>query len=374
MTRRCHVFRMFLALLASLAVCDFVVAEPVPRGRLHLDYAAHDADARPLGDGFHLRRARIGLGGSVGEDWGYRIEYDFAENDVGAREVWLRYRGLPAGNATLGQFKVPFGLEELTSSNAITFIERSLPTTTFAQNFRVGLGYEVTRPAWHTSLMVFGQPSGAQTRGTEGDEGLGLGARVVLRPVRTATSLVHLGLAATIESPADDDLREVRLRTRPESRPSNLRLVDTGLVGGVRNIGQLGVEAAWRSGPLSLQGEWMHSTVARREGEADLNFTGWYVAGSWVLTGEARDHDGSVFGGPSPRGGGGAWELVARFSAVDLNDGRVRGGRQRNVTVGVNWYATSAVRFMLNLIRVDSARAGIQDEPIILLGRAQVAF
>ncbi len=358
----------------TMVAQEALAFEITPRGRIHMDYAIHDEDGQELGDGFQVRRTRMGLTGTIDENWRFQVEYDFAENGSSANDVWLRYTGLQHGHITIGHFKVPFGLEEITSSNSITLIERSLPTTTFAQARRVGVGYSVTQSNWHFAAMGFGQGSGSGTRSTTGDEGLGVGARFVFNPVRNDDLMVHLGIAASTEEPADDNVEQVRFRTRPESRPTDVRLVDTGNIGGTRRIDQVGLEAAMQSGPFSLQGEWMRADVNRRGIEPDVDFSGWYVSGSWVVTGESRGYRDGVFRGVSPSGPGGAWELTARVSNVNLNDGAVAGGKQDNITLGVNWYANSNVRFMANYIINDVERGGVNDKPNIFLMRAQVAF
>ena len=357
----------------SMVAVDAAALELNPRGRVHVDYAMHDEDNSDLGDGFRARRARIGLSGKVDDDWSFQIEYDFAENGSSANDVYLRYTGLEQGNITIGHFKVPFGLEELTSSNNITLIERSLPTTTFAQSRRMGVGYSTSGDNWTFAAMGFGQGQGSGVRSTTADEGQGVGARVTFTPLNNDNNLLHLGLAASTESAADKDAETARFRTRPESRPTNERLVDTGNITDVSSINQFGLEAAWQSGPFSAQSEFIRASVSR-SGQPSVDLDGWYVSGSWVLTGESRGYRGGVFRGVSPAGPGGAWEVTARYSDLDLDDGPVAGGEQQNWTLGVNWYANSRVRFMLNYINVNTERQGVSDNPNILLARAQVAF
>lgn len=357
----------------SMIAVDVAAVEISPRGRVHVDFSAHEEDKRELGDGFRARRARIGLSGKIDDDWSFKIEYDFAENSASAKDAYLRYSGLEAGNITVGHFKVPFGLEELTSSNSVTLIERSLPTTTFAQSRRLGVSYNTSGENWTFGLMGFGQGQGSGVRGSKADEGLGVGGRLTFTPIKNDENLFHLGLAATTESPADKNAKVVRFRTRPESRPTNERLIDTGNIGDVSSINQVGLEAAWKSGPFSVQSEWMRSSLSRSV-QTDVDLDGWYISGSWVLTGESRGYRGGVFRGVSPSGPGGAWELTARYSSVNLNDGPVLGGDEQNWTLGANWYANSRVRFMFNYIDVSSERQGIPDGPGILLARAQVSF
>jgi len=80
------------------------------------------------------------------------------------------------------------------------------------------------------------------------------------------------------------------------------------------------------------------------------------------------------FRGISPSKRGGAWELTARYSHIDLDDGGVRGGTEDNFTLGLNWYANEHLRIMSNYIKVRSERRGDSDDPDILLVRAQITF
>ena len=348
--------------LLCTATIEARAFEIIPSGRLHLDYAAHDADVAPLNDRFLVRRASIGLEGKINDHWSFELNYDFADGG-GAKDVSLRYDGWKRSAITLGQFKVPFGLEELTSSNNIPFIELSLPSATFAPSRRIGVGFDRGGSAYTVAAMAFG-PS------IDGDEGRGVGARVTFAPVNQDSTVVHLGLAASTERPKG----EVRFGARPESRPTDIRLVRTGTLKAADRIHQLGLEAAWKTGPFSAQMEWMRSDVSRRSGQPDVDFHGGYVAGSWVLTGESRKYRDGVFKGLSPGQPGGAWELTARYSRIHLDDGLVRGGKQDNVTLGINWYANDHVRIMANYINVSSRRRGLSDDPNIFLLRTQIAF
>lgn len=337
--------------------------EVEPTGRLHVDFATHDSDAQPLDDDLLVRRARLGINGKIGADWSFEGGYDFSD-DGSFTDLSLTYDGWKAGAITVGQFKVPFGFEELTSSNSITFIERALPTSAFAQGRRLGAGFSRDGSKYTVAALGFGNA-------IDGDQGTGVGARFTFTPINEGETVLHLGLAASSENPRID---EAQFNPRPESRPTDVRLVNTSDLENVTHIDQLGLEAAGKKDALSVQLEWIYSAVERDSGRSDAHFDGWYVAGSWVITGESREYRDGGFKGISPNGRVGAWELAARYSHIDLDDGQVRGGQESNLTLGLNWYANDYVRVMANFIKVESQRRGESDDPNILLIRTQIAF
>jgi phosphate-selective porin OprO/OprP len=128
-----------------------------------------------------------------------------------------------------------------------------------------------------------------------------------------------------------------------------------------------------------VEGEWFRYKIERRNSALpDPHFTGWYVQGSWVLTGEPRVYNPveARFDAPkmaynfNPEAGTwGAFELAARYSDLDLNYregalgttpaatlGAVRGGEQKIYTVGVNWYLNPSMRVMVDYQHVDVDR------------------
>ncbi len=101
----------------------------------------------------------------------------------------------------------------------------------------------------------------------------------------------------------------------------------------------VGIEAYYRPGPLLVGSEYFFQKVKAPE-SGDPMFHGGDAVVSWLVTGETRAYNtrGGFFNQVSPartvfEGGPGAWELVGRFSYIDLDDGPVRaagsGGRRR---------------------------------------------
>ena len=77
-----------------------------------------------------------------------------------------------------------------------------------------------------------------------------------------------------------------------------------------------------------------------------------------MLTGESipYKYDQGLFGRVTPscdfgHSGGGALELVARISHIDLNDGTINGRRLTDYTLGCNWYWNAKTKIQLNWIR-----------------------
>lgn len=382
-------------------------------GRVHLDSAWYGNDRgrfrrTSLADGTEFRRARMDVTATLWRAWQLKLQYDFAGSGAaGIRDAYLRYNQA-AGHlpwyAMVGNFKEPFSLEEYTTSNGITFIERALPNA-FAPSRKIGMGAGTWgHDLWSFQAGVFGESVAPENNqpgcsaqidaGTgritpcTGDDGEGyaVAGRFVVSPWHSeaADRVLHFGVATEYRLP--DEGEGVRLRQRPESNLAD-RLIDTGTLTGVDDTVKVGLEAAGNYGPFSLQGEYMFTDVERENNLAAPSFDGWYVMGSWILTGESRVYkfpDGT-FDNPKPRGivgqgGIGAWELVARVSELDLNDRdgltAFNGGEMRNVTAGLNWYPTPNFKFMANYTRVlDLADADVGSfdgvEPEIFALRAQ---
>src|SRR5436190_13113690 len=101
-----------------------------------------------LKDRFRLRRARIGLTGDFAENFDFKIEGDFENSDgtspsnrtdFSGTDIWLNWHQFPAAQIKAGQYKAPFGLEQLTPDTALFIIERSLPTGAITPERQIGV-------------------------------------------------------------------------------------------------------------------------------------------------------------------------------------------------------------------------------------------
>lgn len=350
-----------------------------------LDFAGYDDDKAHLSDGSELRRSRFSLSGTFLTDWQYRVEYEFS-GTTGVTDAYVAYNKLKPVTVTLGQFKQPFGMEAVASDRTLTFMERGLPfglLITRAPGIAVG----TSGSNWSLNGGLFGEPVG---NAQAGNDGYGAAARVTYAPIVTNTGILHLGFGAIWRTPTQDNstndtgpkFTTARFRSKPESNLLAQRFVDTGEIRGVDHYSTEGVEVAGAIGAASLQGEYQATQVKRDVGSS-LDFNGWYAQAAYTLTGESRSYraDRGVFEGIRPahnfgNDGWGAFEVAVRLSSLDLIDGNINGGRERNASAAFNWYLNQYLRFSANVIKVLNVTGGKMDNdlPTIFQTRLQLAY
>lgn len=282
-------------------------------------------------------------------------------------DAYFRLFNKKAGDFRLGQFKTPVGFEEgAVGAGATTFLERGLPVQAVSQGRRIGLDWTYENvPGWLLNAAVF---SGGDLNGD--NDGTTWAARAVFNPVKSETSVVHIGFAGSIEE-RDDEI--ARIRARPEANLTTIRLIDTGNLSGSDQIKRVGLEGAWLHGPFSLQGEFLTIDASRRTAR-DFAADGAYLYAAWTLTGESRPYKSGAFANIKPRNDYGAVELGLRYSTLDLNDGSIAGGKQHDWTLGVNWYLGQHFKLQANYIRAFSDRGSLALDPKITELRAQIHF
>lgn len=349
-------------------------------GRIYNDWVwmTEDSDVRTavgdLVDGTEFRTARMYVAGTIYDNVDYKAEFDFSTTSNEFKDVYLGIRDLPIGYLKMGHFKEPFGLEELTSSRFVTFMERSLANT-FAPGRNTGFALSSTicddRATW--AAGAFRNTDGWGEDQTEG--GYNATGRVTVLPwyKDEGARLLHLGAAYSYRNPDS-----VQYATEPEAHLAP-DFVDTTPLD-TDEAGVLGIESALVCGPWSVQGEYMMADINGKNGASSPTFNGFYIQGSYFLTGEHRKYKTSSgsFDRVKPKesysfkdGGLGAWEVAARYSEIDLDEGSVTGGELKDVTVGLNWYLNPNMRIMWDYIRADLDSVG---DSTLFMMRMQVDF
>lgn len=341
-------------------------------GRVHFDTYFVDSDGTDVGrSGTDFRRARLEMESVFMKDWRARLQYDFPGNDIsGLRDAFVQYRGFDGIDITAGNQKEPLFLEQMTSSNHQVYMERSIMNNTFSPERSPGIGISGGGSNYTLAGGVYGSGLTYDVNSGNGEaEGWAVGGRGTFTPINTGDRLIHLGVAYNHRQfdtdPGNAGVRFGSREIRPLGSGELTRtpfLAGGALGGGSRDI--VAGEIAGVYGPFSASGEYAHVSVDS-DVFADADFNAYYIEGNYFLTGESRAYKGGAFSSVKPnkalgKGGYGAWQIGVRYSGVDLNDGLViNGGEKETLTVGLNWFPNNYLKFMANyLYTIDVDRPG----------------
>lgn len=327
--------------------------------RLYLDAGQVQEDKNSFDTiGVGLRTFMIEADGTYGRPWSFRLSIggltqggSFDGSQVFIDEAYVTYAAERL-RWTAGQQTEPFSLENDMSGLATTFMERALPNALTPGN-TVGLSLSATLGYWFLDTGFFGRDL-AGSRDVA-NQGLGWSGRAAYVPQADNEKVIHLGASLAWRGFLDliED-NNTFIRSRPEVGLTDVRYVDTGDLPRINHISRFGLEGAWQAGPFSLQAEYMRTILSREGAYGDAAFEGWYAYASWFPAGGSRKYSRhkALFVYPDIRSSWGIWEVAARYSMLNLNDGSVRGGKEQNVTFGLNWYVTPKLRIMANYVLV----------------------
>ena len=284
-------------------------------------------------------------------DW--RLDIPFLKNSV----------------MSIGKQKEPISGERVQSMLFNHMQERSAVSDAMLPSRNVGIVWNGSDPDKYTSwgLGIFNDWFDA---GEDLDESATQYAgRLTWAPLRTEddSNLLHLGLGYRYSNAKTG----FRYRTEPEFNQAPV-YVDTALGQEASNLpadkletwtAELGI----RRGPIWLATEYTRTDVDN-PALGNPTFDGYWVGLSWILTGEMRAYNkkSGTFGGvPVSRtvyqNGKGAWELTARWSNVDLEDGAVFGGEMDIASLGLTWWLTPFFGFNANYRYIWNTREGLED-------------
>lgn len=337
---------------------------------------------------FGMRRAEIILKGKGPGMWNWVVGYDARSDKFLDNNVQYKFNG--ETSITVGQYKQPNSLEELSSTKNNDFISKAMTTNMQGMSRRMGAKVETAKANWGATASYFGNEITNNESPSLGS-GNGFGLRGYYAPINSDGNILHLGLSyIDMEARTSLDQSWARLRVRPDADASAQRLIDTGDLKDADRLKTMGLEGAFVSGPFKVQAEYMTTTVNRNL-TSDFSGDSWYVYGVWNITGETWGYKGGTLTtGLGDNPGKGMWQLAARYDTANLNDGRVdfanplapvvtgvMGGEESNWTVGVNWYLRSNFKLSANYVMVDSSKYSsiaknyVDDNPDIFEMRAQ---
>ena len=331
-------------------------------GRTELDYAHYSSGITSKDSGFKLRSLRLGLAKGFKHNISTKAELDFTDGDSNFSDLYARYTNARYGVLTVGNQRVAQTLVNQTSRISRTFMEESLPGEAFGLGRRLALGWDLHKKKAGVHATLFG----SDLNGSIGDSGYA--GRAYFNPTRSRFNLFHVGGSFVSENMS----RKTRFFSHPESRVTSVRFVDTDLFDDVTRQRIAGLEVAGAKDQFMFRSEFFRAKWDRKTAE-DPVFKGYYVQANWVLTGESFRYTQGKFIRIRPENPRGAWEAAIRYSQINLNDARITGGEERNLTIALNWYAPdNQFRVMANLIFVDTDEFAGNEDPTIFQVRGQL--
>jgi phosphate-selective porin OprO and OprP len=357
-------------------------------GRLQTDFQAAEDGTRTLqgqflSSQFLIRRARVDVDAVFYKWIRAKIQSELTEGNnsstnLSLKDAYIDLAFMPELRFRVGQFHVPFSLEEYgTSDNFIDFIERSLvdnlaPARDRGAKIYGDLGLMDGVISYH-----LGGFNGTGEDNSDNNSGKDLAFRLEYSPFRNSKSFWLKGLqfAGNVTWGDEDNLATASGQTIART-PNRFTFFAAQTAQGQRT--RYGGDFAWWVGPASLKFEYDVQTNQRNglgpggTNLDDVTATGWYVSSTYVLTGEDKLRSGNViprrpFNPFSGETGLGAVEVGIRWAELSfdsdspvnlfsssLSPVNIPGGgttaenSAQSLTLGVNWYFNEWTRAMLN--------------------------
>jgi phosphate-selective porin OprO/OprP len=308
------------------------------------------------GNGTEFRRVWLSNAGTFYQNTDFGINVSFEGGRVAFRGVYLKLRNLPwAGNLKVGQIKEPHRLEVLISSNHLLFLERTA-SVDFAPIFNSGLmvynDFFNEKLSAQVGFFRNAHPNNANDLIANG--GFNVTGRITGLPLQSKEATLHIGSSYSYRKPGTGTYQ---VASSGAAHLSRKKYLDTDVLE-VGASEQLNFEFLFVRGPFFIQSEYLTSRIQKRGVLEEIVYLRTaYSQISYCLTGEKRSYKSSL-AGPNPllprhnfdRNHLGAWELALRYAAADFNDGSVSGGKQQDLTLGLNWYLNPAVKVMANKV------------------------
>lgn len=347
-----------------------------PGAQMQLDsinWADHSPDI-PAFNYVEFRRLRLMLDGVGYGVYDFRVQMEFEpESSEGVavpvtevRDAYVSMNEIPGPfrRARIGQFFVPFSLEQVTNDVLGVFLERSIPTAgIFTGERKTGFAFygvsDDLNTTWTTGFFADGVSEAFKER-QDDNQGQRLSGRLTHLLYYDEPSngryLFHTG-AGVMATHDQDNI--VRFRARPQIHEGPF-LLDTGNMA-AENFIIGNVEMARVHGPWTVQSE-AFLTYTDLDVGGMTPAWGMYVHSSYFITGENRVYErfgqhGAQFGRIQPYSnffmvpgccGPGAWEVKARWSNLTLSE--YNAGQYNDFTFGFNWYWNSNIRVLFDWI------------------------
>jgi phosphate-selective porin OprO/OprP len=308
-------------------------------------------------DRFLLRRARLYATGTFAEGFDYRLEFDLAGSlsaTTGLRaqltDGYVNWNHYAFANVRAGQFKTPFGFEQLYPDPRLITAERSLVNDRLTLNRQLGVqvGGNFLDQRLTYAVGTF-NGNGANNNSNDNSKFLYAG-RVTVTPWKTKDgSGWSLGGNAFTSEDTALSFPDLNLDSTPATPDKD------GLFTGKRN--GFGIDSQVEAGPFSLWVEYLkvrfEPTSARPAGRFDSD--GGYVQAAWFFV---------------PK----RFQVVLKYETFDPRRG-VSGDDVSTVTAGLNYYIRGHdLKLLLDYLRTDLGSRSTASRQNKILLRFQARF
>lgn len=400
--------------LTANAKDGFSVASPDGAYRLRVGGLAQlegrffiQDDELPFANTFSFSKVRPYFEGTVAQYFDYRVVLDLVTSPAMV-EALVTANFDPRIKATAGRFKVPFGLETLQSDAATGMISRGLPSALCpSRDVGLQIGGELWGGVVSYAAGIFNGPVDGASNSTDTNDGKDGFARVYATPFKSSDQVFIQGLSLGFAGSYgyENDVTNaagtaVTSTNLPSYRtvggntffsyaaPTGTPIATTARADGERL--RFSPQLYWSIAAFDVLTEYVATTQHVAMGTtADDNITNtaWQVAVGYVITGEKASFKGVTPGNSVGTDGWGAWQVVARFGVIEIDDTAFDNGyasrtssasSATNVGVGMNWYLNRNLKLMLNYDRVvfEDGAAGNDDRETeqVIQSRIQFVF
>jgi len=294
---------------------------------------------------FELRRSKLSLELRPHEDVKAQVQLSYhqeyrSDDQLELARAHVSYVGFSGVKVRLGKMKEPYSLQYQTSSKKLATIERSLITTAFAPGSNYGVQLYKNKQDYTWALGVFREEKkeGSANKKTEA-----ITSRVSYAPLNDEDGVFHVGGSVSLR-----ELKGQNLKFKERGEVNSAQNVIRSASFDANSLNILQLEVAWASRQWRLQAEAVMASIKQVD-STQWQYSGFYLQGSVLLSGEHYRYKQGKFKGVKPYSSRGSWELVARFSGLDLRDHEV-GSESSILLLGVNYYASKQFRLMANLL------------------------
>jgi len=292
-----------------------------------------------------IRSARVMLRGKINfkKKWSYLLSYEYRGLDRKEDQAPFGFTDIkliiPIGEHSelhVGKQKETFVYEMVGDAANLPHFERLMNPFFNSRNNGIIYRHFLMNDRMTISAGVFNQWPGNDKNLDEG--ATTFTARVTGLPKweNEGKTFMHMGIGVRYVE-AENGL--IRLKGKNESNISD-NYVDTGNME-AKHQWNINFEQLWSLENFSVLMEYVHNWTATTTSGIE-QFNGFYVTGSYVLSGEQRPYDmkAAYARRIKPTGKYGAWEIVSRIGRNDLQTRTIDGGINNRYNLGLNWWAT----------------------------------